>query len=193
MSTISDIVRSKADSRMVSVLPQGGDFGRADMLNDPVSKWPGSPRPVAAAVATVLLCAGLGACAVHWPWRQRAPPAPQPVQELSIQPPAALTGSASAQILQFWDRNTLLLDLTALNGEGAVTLTAAAARGWPIRLEFRVQPGSIARLEVQGRERVVYQVPAQGAPVLLKLAPDAYVHDTPQITLRWSAADGFAR
>jgi hypothetical protein len=178
---------------MVSVLPQGGDFGRADMLNDPVSKWPGSPRPVAAAVATVLLCAGLGACAVHWPWRQRAPPAPQPVQELSIQPPAALTGSASAQILQFWDRNTLLLDLTALNGEGAVTLTAAAARGWPIRLEFRVQPGSIARLEVQGRERVVYQVPAQGAPMLLKLAPDAYVHDTPQITLRWSAADGFAR
>ena len=45
---------------MVSVLPQGGDFERADMLNDPVSKWPGSPRPVAArpvaaAVATVLL------------------------------------------------------------------------------------------------------------------------------------------
>jgi len=46
---------------------------------------------------------------------------------------------------------------------------------------------------VQARERVVYQVPAQGAAMLFKLAPDAYVHDTPQITLRWSAADGFAR
>jgi hypothetical protein len=169
-------------------MPQGGDFGRSDMLNRPALERPGS-----VAAITVLLCAALGACAVHWPWRQRAPPAPQPVHELSIQPQTTSGGSASAPILQFWDRNTLLLDLTGLRGEGAATLSAAAERGWPIRLEFRVQPGSFARLEVQGLERVVYEVPAQGASVLFKLAPDAYGHDTPQITVRWLAADDSAR
>jgi hypothetical protein len=169
---IPDIIRRAVDSRMVSVLPQGGDFGRADMLNDAGSKRPG------AAAVIALLCAALAGCAMHWPWRHRPPPAPQPVQELL----------APAPILQFWDRNTLLLDLTALRGEGVATLTPVARRGWPIRLEFRVQPGSIAQLEVQGRERVVFEVPGTGAPVVFKLAPDAYVADTPQISLRWSAA-----
>ncbi|HEY5019385.1 MAG TPA: hypothetical protein VII17_00065 [Steroidobacteraceae bacterium] len=172
---------------MVSVLPQGGDFGRADMLNDPISKRPGSVAVV------VLLCAGLAGCAMHWPWRHRPPPAPQPVQELSIQPQASPAAAAPAQILQFWDRNTLLLDLTALRGDGAVTLTPVASRGWPIRLEFRVQPGSVARLEVQGRERIVFEVPEQGAPVVFKLVPDAYVRDTPQITVRWNGAGDSAR
>jgi hypothetical protein len=128
---------------------------------------------------------------MHWPWRHRAPPAPQPVQELSLQaPPGA---SAAAPILQFWDRNALLLDLTALRGDGAATLVPAAARGWPIRIEFRVQPGSIAHLEVQGRERVVFEVPGQGAPVVFKLAPDAYLPDAPRISLQWSAAGDSAR
>ena len=61
-----------------------------------------------------------------------------------------------------------------------------------MRLEFRVQPGSFGRLEVVGAQRVVFAVPAQGAPLLLKLAPGAYRADTAQITLRWSAADDSA-
>src|ERR1700733_16134335 len=93
MSTISDIVRRRADSRMVSILPQGGESGRAAMLN----------RPVSGAV-TLALCMSLAACGIPWPWRHRAPAAPQPVQELSIE--------GGAPIAQFWDRNTLLLDLT---------------------------------------------------------------------------------
>jgi len=163
---------------MVSVLPQGGDFGRADMSNDVMPKRAGS-----IAVA-LLLCAGLAGCAMHWPWRHRPAPAPQPVQDLTIE--------SAAQILQFWDRNTLQLDFTAVRGDGSATLTPVAARGWPIRLEFRVQPGSVAHLEVHGRERIVFEVPAQGAPVTFRLAPDAYVPDTPQISLRWYAADDSA-
>ncbi|HEY6452769.1 MAG TPA: hypothetical protein VIX87_09250 [Steroidobacteraceae bacterium] len=146
-----------------------------------------SKRPLGLALIVLALCAGLAACAVHWPWRHRPAPAPQPVEELSIQPAPGPAG-APAPIQQFWDRNTLLLDLTALRGEGAATLRAAAARGWPIRLEFRVQPGNFARLEVQGSERVVFEIPDQGHTVVLKLSPDACVPDTPQITLRWSAA-----
>jgi hypothetical protein len=153
------------------------------MFNDPVSS-----RTITrslAVTAAVLLCACLGACAVHWPWQHRLRPAPQPVQELSLQPAAA--------ILQFWHRNALLLDLSALSGDGAVTLGAPAGHGWPIRLEFRVRPGSIARLEVQGSERVVFEIPTQGAPMVLKLSPEVYVPGTAQITVRWSAADGSAR
>jgi hypothetical protein len=136
-------------------------------------------RPVSGAV-TLALCMSLAACGMHWPWRHRTPPAPQPVQELSVE--------GGAAIAQFWDRNTLLLDLTALSGEGEASLHAA--HGWPVRLEFKVQPGSMAQLEVRGQLRTVFEVPAQGKPVVLKLAPGAYVPDTPQILIRWSAAGG---
>jgi hypothetical protein len=129
----------------------------------------------------------VSACGIHWPWRHRPPAAPAPVQELSIEP-----AGAAAPILQFWDRNTLLLDLTSQSGDGGATLHAPAGRGWPVRIEFRVQPGRFAQLEVQGRQRVVFEVPAQGAPVVLKPGPGTYARDTAQITLRWSAAEGSA-
>jgi hypothetical protein len=165
---------------MVSILPQGGDSGRVPMLNR--EAWH-LRLPVRG--ASIGLCLVLSACGIHWPWRHRPPAAPAPVQELSIEAPGA-------PILQFWDRNALLLDLTGVAAEGAATLQASPARGWPIRIEFRVQPGRFAQLEVQGRQRVVFEVPAQGGPLVLKLGPGAYARDTAQITLRWSAADDSA-
>jgi hypothetical protein len=138
----------------------------------------------------VLLGLNLAACALHWPWHRRAAPPAQPVHAVIVAPDAS---SGALAIQQFWDRNTLLLDLSAISGTGAATLTPIKQLGWPIRLEFRVVPGSIARLEVQGAQRVVYAVASQGAPELLRLAPGAYLPDTAQITLRWSAADETAR
>ena len=152
---------------MVSILPQGGEFGFADMSNRTVSQ-----------AACLCLCLCLAGCGWHWPWRHRTPAAPQPVQELSVD------GTTSIQ--QFWDRNTLLLDLTALRGDGEAHLKAT--HGWPVRIEFKVQPGSMALLEVRALERTVFEVPAEGAkPVVLKLAPGSYAADTPQIVIRWSA------
>ncbi len=148
-------------------------------------------KPAVSGLSAALLCAALAACAVHWPWQHRARPAPQPVQELLLQ--SADPVSAGSAILQFWDRNILLIDLTAAGSEGGATLRTQPGHSWPIRLEFRVQPGSISRLEVQGSERVVFEVPPQGAPLLLKLGPDAYAGTTPQITLRWRAAADSAR
>jgi hypothetical protein len=141
-----------------------------------------------ALIATLSL--SVPACAMHWPWKRRPLPPPQPVHQVTIVPDAAV---AAATIVQYWDRNTLQLDLTAASAEGGATVTPIKALGWPVRLEFRVQPGSIGRLEVQGAQRVVYAVPAQGAPLLLKLAPGAYHADTEQITLRWSVADDSAQ
>lgn len=131
----------------------------------------------------------LSACAMHWPWKRRPVPPPQPVQQVSIAGDAA---GPALTILQYWDRNTLLLDLSGVAGEGGATITPIKALGWPIRLEFRVRPGSIGRLQVMGAQRVVFAVPAQGEPLLLKLAPSAYRADTEQITLRWSAAEDSA-
>ena len=155
-----------------------------------------SGAPLCMRGAVIALCLASSACGVHWPWRHRSPPAPTPVHELSIE--AADTGAAAAAtgaapIQQFWDRNTLLLDLTAQAGDSGVRLRPASGHGWPVRLEFRVQPGRFAQLELDGQERVVFQVPAQGAPLVLKLGPGAYTRDTAQLTLRWSAADGSGR
>jgi hypothetical protein len=131
----------------------------------------------------------LAACGMHWPWRHRKPAPPPPVQELIIAPP---DGAASAPILQFWDRNTLQLDLTGVSAEGAAMLRPSPGHAWPIRLEFKVQPGRFSHLEVTALQRVVFEVPAQGAPVVFRLAPGTYVRETAQLTLRWSAADDSA-
>ncbi len=151
---------------------------------------------------TLLLAAlalGLAGCAMHWPWKQRAPPPPPaPVNEVAIAAAAetaAATASAATApaITQYWDRNTLMIDLTAVSGSGAAIVTPLQGRGWPVRLEFRVTPGRIARLDVRGAQRVVYTVPQHGAPLLLRLAPGAYRPDTARISLRWSAADDLPR
>ena len=136
-----------------------------------------------------MLSLSLSACAMHWPWQRRPLPPPPPVHQVTIVADAPV---AATTIVQYWDRNTLLLDLTAVGGEGGAIMTPIKALGWPVRLEFRVRPGSIGRLEVLAAQRVVYGVPAQGAPLLLKLAPSAYHADTAQIMLRWSAADDSA-
>lgn len=138
----------------------------------------------------LLASAGLSGCAMHWPWHHRAPPVAPAVHEITI---AADDSGAvsSAAIVQYWDRNTLLLDLTGLSGEGQVTLLPIMARGgWPVRLEFRVRPGSFGRLEVRADQRVLFAVPAQGTASVLKLAPGVFAPATKSITLRWTSADG---
>jgi hypothetical protein len=149
-----------------------------------------SNRGTSNASIVLALCVALTACGIHWPWRHREPSPPPPAQELII---AAADGAVPAPIPQFWDRNTLLLDLTAVSGEGGVVLRPLPGHVWPIRLEFRVQPGRFVHLDVTALERVVFQVPAEGAPVVFRLAPGAYLRDTAQITLRWSVADDSAR
>jgi len=132
----------------------------------------------------------LPAWAFPWPWHHhhRAAArvaAPPPVHAVAVTPGA---GMAGATIAEAWDRNTLLIDLTKQGGQGEATLTRLPNAGWPPRLAFRVRPGAIARLTVQGAQRMVFSVPAQGTALTLKLDPGVYVTDTASITLRWSAA-----
>jgi len=184
MWVIFPTLQRSADSRMVSVLPEGGEARTAAMMKHTLcgGNW---CKP--ALIAMLSLSAA--ACAMHWPWKRPPPPPPVPVHQVMIEADAAVS---SAPIVQYWDRNTLQLDLSAASGEGGATVTPIKALGWPVRMEFRVQPGSIGRLEVVGAQRVVFSVPREGGPLLLALAPGAYRADTEQITLRWSAADDSA-
>src|SRR5579862_388318 len=120
---------------------------------------------------------------LHWPWHHhRNGSGPPAVQELSIQ---MQTVATAKPIPQYWDRNALLLDMTAVSGEGSAVLAPLPGTAWPVRIEFRVQSGSFATLEVSGVERVQFTVPAQGATTVLKLDPGVYLANTAAITLHW--------
>jgi hypothetical protein len=138
------------------------------------------------AAALVLLAAGCGHLpampAVHWPWHARPAPAPAPVHELDISGAAGDPGSFP----QYWKRNTLVVDLTAASGSGSLTLRPADGTVWPVRLAFRVRPGSIGVLEVRADQRLNLPItPAAGKPVDLELTPRMYTSRTRQMTVTW--------
>jgi hypothetical protein len=131
---------------------------------------------------SVLLCLMLSACAVHWPWKHHRPkpPPPPPIHYVTVSNPW------DGVIRQFWDRNTLKLDLTGLSGEGEAIVAPVESVGWPVRLEFAVRPGSFTRLEVVAAQRVIYAVPGRGRIMILKLDPSALTPTTGSVTLQWS-------
>jgi hypothetical protein len=138
-------------------------------------------RTAACAVLLIGLFAASGCSHLHWPWHRKPPPAPAPVHELDISDAAA--GGSTAQ---YWKRNTLLIDLSSAGGSGSLTLKPAAGGSWPVRLAFRVRPGSFGALEVRAAERVVLPIHPVGTQAVdLELAPGVYRADTPQITVSW--------
>ena len=138
----------------------------------------------AAAAVLVLLAAGCGHLpAMHWPWHhQRPAPAAAPVHELDISAEAGVPSSFP----QYWKRNTLVVDLTAASGSGSITLKPAEGAAWPVRLAFRVTPGSIGALEVRADQRLNLPItPAAGKPVDLELTPRMYTSRTKQMSVTW--------
>ena len=144
----------------------------------------------ALALAVAPACPAL---ALHLPWHHRAHRAPvaAPVPGLNIVVAGQPAGTAA--VPQSWQRNTLLVDLTQLPDAGSATLTPPPNTGWPARLAFRVRPGGIASLTVEGAQRVQFTLPARGAAMTLQLDPGVYVVKTPTLTLHWSAADDLPR
>jgi hypothetical protein len=142
--------------------------------------------PVLAILAALLAgCSHLHVARL-WPFHHKTAAAPEAVNELVAE---AAEGVPTVSMGQYWDRNTLLVDLSAASGEGSVRLRPAAGATWPVRLEFRVQSGSVARLEVAGAQRVSYVVPASGGQVVLKLDPGVYTARTAVLTVTWHPAE----
>ena len=117
----------------------------------------------------------------HWPWHHAPPAPPQPVHELEV--------SGAATPAQYWQRNTLLIDLSAASGSGTIVLTPPAGHSWPVRLAIRVRPGAFGELEVRGTAREVLPISAAGTqPIDLELPAGIYNASTRQITVSWGPA-----
>jgi len=141
------------------------------------------PQASALAVVAGMLLAGCSHLSGHWPWAHRSAPPPEPVHELVI-----TRSGAAADYPQYWKRNTLVVDLRSISGEGGMILTPRTGGTWPVRLAFRVNPGAVAVLEVRGEERVVIPVSAgNGPPLDLELVPGVYSPTTVRLTVRWGA------
>jgi hypothetical protein len=143
----------------------------------------------------IACCLGLTAChSLHmpnmWPFHKKPKPVPEAVTELTL----VNADGSTASFPQYWKRNTLVIDLSGggLSGTGSFAAKLADEATWPVRLAVRVQPGSVARIEVQGEERAIFPVVAEGTrPIDLQLAPSLYTPKTAAIYISWGPAPVF--
>lgn len=144
---------------------------------------PAARLPALLGMAWCLLA--LTSCA-YMPWHSKAPPRAQPVNELVE---AASDGTVTNAFPQYWKRNTLVVDFSAASSAGgAVILKPRAGAKWPVRMAFRVMPGTIGLLEVQADQRLLMPVTREGSkPVDLELVPGVYTPTSAQISVRWEA------
>jgi hypothetical protein len=139
---------------------------------------------------TALVLGGCAQLQSHWPFKAQAVPPPVAVHELDV---TVAADSAMPIVLQFWERNTLVIDLQGVASTGELRLKPRAGGTWPVRIAFRAAPGRFEALEVRGAQRVLLPVSGERgtAPLTLALAPSAYAGATTELKLRWGAADSF--
>jgi len=136
-----------------------------------------------------LLLSGCATVKSHWPFGKPAQAAPQPVGELEVRLPAE---GAAPVVLQFWERNTLVIDLTGVSSAGQVVLARRADNAWPVRLAVRMAPQRFEVLEVRGAQRVLLPVATTAAgTVTAELPPGVYAAGTAALTLSWGARGTF--
>ncbi len=96
-------------------------------------------------------------------------------------------GSAPA-LLQFWERNVLVIELRNAGSNGAVFLSVPDSGRWPVRISFRANVGQFSVLEVRGAQRAVVPLRADGpTPVTIALDPTVWTQTTPQMEVIWGA------
>ena len=133
-----------------------------------------------ARAATALCLLFVSACG-HWPWHHAPAAPPAEIHELDV------SGATASSVRQFWKRNTLLVDLRSAAPQGGLVLQPRSGTQWPVRVAFRVTPGSIGVLEVRGASRIVLPVATGGGPTIdLELPPGVYVAKTPNLMVHWS-------
>ena len=142
--------------------------------------------PLTAALLVALLgCASLQS---KWPFADKPVEAPQPVRELAVQVPA---DAAMPVVLQYWERNTLVIDLQGVPGKGSLSLSPEAGHAWPARLAFRMAPARFQQLDVRGDQRVLLAVAAGADATTAELPAGVYAATTTRLDLSWGAAATF--
>jgi hypothetical protein len=123
---------------------------------------------------------------LHWPFQHKPAPPPEVVHELVITSPEG----TDIAFPQYWQGNTLIIDLRLAGGQGNAIMKPREHTIWPVRLGFRVTPGQFGVLEVRANQRAVLPVTTSGSkPVDLELDAGVYIMKSPQITLAWGPAD----
>jgi hypothetical protein len=136
-------------------------------------------KPIWALAAAAALLAGCGML----PWGKQPPQSPVPVNELVE---LASDGTPTHAFNQYWKRNTLVLDMQGAATQGSIVLKRRDGAKWPVRLAFRVTPGSVGLLEVRGDQRMLIPVTREGTQAVdLELVPGVYTPNTQQITVMW--------
>ncbi|HEV7716008.1 MAG TPA: hypothetical protein VGO53_10450 [Steroidobacteraceae bacterium] len=137
-------------------------------------------------LATVLCLVALTGCGhmPRMPWSAKPAPAPKAVNELIE---AAADGTPTQAFPQYWKRNTLVVDLQSAAGAGGtLVLKRRDGAKWPVRLAFRLMPGSVGLIEVQGDQRLLVPVTREGTKAVdVELVPGVYTAKTVQITVKW--------
>src|SRR4051794_10217742 len=143
---------------------------------------------IAAASLVVPACSSLHAPKI-WPFYKKPKPAPQVVHEVDL----LNADGTPASYPQYWKRNALVIDLSGASGAGSVTAKLPAETTWPVRVAVRVRPGSVQQIEVQGEERSVLPVAADGTlPIDLELMPSVFRPTTQAIYINWGSMPQFA-
>jgi hypothetical protein len=136
-------------------------------------------------LALLAACLVLGGCTTMsklWPFGKRVKPGPPAVNELNIVGP----DGAAASFPQYWQRNSLVIDLSAASGTGSIAARLPENTTWPVRVALRVRPGGVGLLEVQGEQRTLLPVTASGTdPVDIELEPGVYRPQTAAIYISW--------
>jgi len=156
------------------------------MLEKGLRKSTRSASQGAVAAGILMLAVALAGCShfpsLHWPWHHKPAPPPPEVHELL----ETSDGGASASFPQYWMRNTLVVDLRGASGSGSIILKPREGTTWPVRLAFKVMPGSIGMLEVRAQQRMVLPVTTDGTkPIVLELSPGVYTPKSAQIAVSW--------
>jgi hypothetical protein len=140
-------------------------------------------------VALGLGVSGCTALREHLPWRHQSPPPPVPVRELQV----VVSGDAQVPIvLQFWERNTLVVDLTGVAAKGSVEVRPGESGHWPVRLALRFQPGRFEAVEVRGAQRNVFPVTDdRNGAATVELPPNVHPTETTSLRLSWGARSDF--
>jgi hypothetical protein len=114
---------------------------------------------------------------------------PQPIRELEV---AIAADTATPVVLQFWERNTLVMDLQDVSSAGQVTLSRREGRSWPARIAFRMSPTRFEVLEVRGAQRVVLPVASGGSTaVTVEIPSKTYDKTTSGLVVSWGPASAF--
>lgn len=123
-----------------------------------------------------------------WPFYKKPKATPEAVHEVNL----LNADGTPASYPQYWKRNTLVIDLTGIGGQGSVAARLPEESTWPVRVALRVQPGSVGQLEVQAEERNVLPVTTDGTrPVDIELSPSVYTPKTAAIYIQWGPVPVF--